>query len=90
MGLFDKTPDSTELQVIARAPFEIHYEGTALAVSAANRVGPFDVLPGHADFFSVLSPGEVIIETSGEPVSFTITNGIIAVRNDEVMLFVNM
>lgn len=86
-----KQPDTAnELTVIARAPFEVHYEGAAQAVSAANRVGPFDILPGHADFFSILIPGEIIIETTSEPVSFNITNGIIAVRDNEVMLFVNI
>jgi len=79
-----------ELTVIARAPFHIYYEGPAQSVTATNKVGQFDVLPGHADFFSVLNPGEVIIETASEPVNFTITNGIITVRDNEVMLFVNM
>lgn len=78
------------LNVIARGPFEIHYEGPAEAVTAVNKVGQFDILPGHADFFSVLSPCEVTIETSDEPISFMITNGIITVRDNEVLLFVNM
>lgn len=78
------------LTVIARAPFEVYYEGDALSVSAINRVGEFDVLPGHADFFSVLKPCEVLIETTGDPVQFTINNGIITTRDNEVMLFVNM
>jgi F0F1-type ATP synthase epsilon subunit len=82
--------DTAQLTVIARAPFHIYYEGPARLVSAANKVGRFDILPDHADFFSVMSPGEVIIETEAEPINFTITNGIIAVRDDEVMLFVNM
>ncbi|HZL07646.1 MAG TPA: hypothetical protein VFC50_00430 [Candidatus Dormibacteraeota bacterium] len=82
--------EATQLTVIARAPFHIYYEGPARLVSAVNRVGPFDVLPGHADFFSVMSPGEVIIETDSDSVNFNITNGIIGVRDDEVMLFVNM
>jgi F0F1-type ATP synthase epsilon subunit len=83
--------DQPQLQVIARAPFHIYYEGLAQVVSAANQVGPFDILPSHADFFSILIPGEVMIETeSAEPISFNITNGIVAVRDNEVMLFVNM
>ncbi|HSX36861.1 MAG TPA: hypothetical protein VLG13_01945 [Patescibacteria group bacterium] len=84
------TTETKELTVIARAPFHIFYEGPAVVVSASNKVGDFDILPGHADFFSVLLPGEVVIQTSGEPVTFTITNGIVAVRDNEVMLFVNM
>jgi F0F1-type ATP synthase epsilon subunit len=80
------------LTVIARAPFHIYYEGEAMTVSASNSVGPFDILPGHADFFSILDPGNVSINigTGEEPMTFDITNGIVAVRNDEVMLFVNI
>lgn len=78
------------LTVIARSPFHIYYEGQAQVVSAKNEVGQFDVLPGHADFFSVMSSGDVSIETESDVVKFVISNGIIAVRDDEVMLFVNM
>jgi F-type H+-transporting ATPase subunit epsilon len=81
-----------QLSVIARAPFNVYYEGEAEAVTATNKVGQFDILPGHADFFSVLSPGEVIITppADAESMSFDISNGIITVRDNEVLLFVNM
>lgn len=80
-----------KLSVIARAPFEVYYEGEAEVLSAENKIGPFDVLPGHADFFSVLRPCTVIIDRPGEdPISFKVQNGIITVRDDEVMLFCNM
>jgi F-type H+-transporting ATPase subunit epsilon len=83
--------DADALTVIARAPFHIYYDGKARVVSATNKVGDFDILPGHADFFSMLSPGEVIIETTGkDPVSFNVNNGIVAVRDNEVMMFVNI
>lgn len=87
-----KHPTSDDrLQVIARAPFKVYYEGKATVVSAANRIGTFDILPGHADFFSMLEAGEVIIEPDeGDPINFKISNGIVTVRDDEVMLFVNM
>lgn len=79
------------LEVIARAPFEVYYEGQAKVVSAINPIGQFDILPGHADFFSVLSEGDVLINTgASEPIKITITDGIITVRDDKVMLFVNI
>lgn len=83
-------PDS--LTVIARSPFNVYYEGPAQSLSAINRVGPFDILPGHADFFSVLNAGEIVIEIKPgtDPVSFIINNGIITVRDNEVLLFVDM
>jgi F0F1-type ATP synthase epsilon subunit len=82
--------DTTKLNVIARAPFNIYYEGPAEAVTATNKVGTFDVLPEHADFFSILKPCDIIIETANNPISFSISNGIITVRDNEVMLFVNI
>jgi F0F1-type ATP synthase epsilon subunit len=78
------------LRVIARSPFHVYYEGEARVVSATNRVGQFDILSNHADFFSVMSPGDVVIETESDTLNFAISNGIIAVRDNEVMLFVNM
>lgn len=82
--------DNRELKVIARGPFDIYFEGSAKAVSARNTVGQFDILPGHADFFSILDPGTVIITTNDKPVEFEANNGIITVRDDEVDLFVNI
>lgn len=84
--------DVNTLNVIARAPFHVYYEGPAQIVSATNAVGDFDILPGHADFFSVLSPGDVLIEIDEktDPVTFKIAHGIVTVRDNDVMLFVNM
>ena len=79
-----------ELNIIARSPFHVFYEGTGQVLSATNKVGQFDVLPGHADFFSVLLPGEVIIETEADPVRFTIDSGILTVRDNKVYLFADV
>lgn len=78
------------LDVIARAPFKVYYEGKAKVVSATNKVGDFDILPGHSDLFSILEPGEVVIDTNTESVNFNINNGIMTVRDNQVMLFVNI
>lgn len=86
-----KSEAAPQIHVIARAPFKLYYDGPAYSLSAANAIGKFDVLPGHADFFSMLQPGEVYIEpVEGEPVIFDVSNGIVTVRADEVMLFANM
>jgi F0F1-type ATP synthase epsilon subunit len=80
-----------KLNVVARSPFELYFEGEATAISATNRIGAFDVLPGHADFFSMLSPGEIVVQpTDGEPVKINAHSGILTVRDNEAYLFVNM
>jgi F0F1-type ATP synthase epsilon subunit len=84
------TNQSDTLTVIARSPFNVYYDGPARSISAANRVGQFDVLPGHADFFSMLIPGEVSIQHDGDPVTIEATNGIITVRDNIAYVFLNM
>ncbi len=83
-------PNANQLNVVARAPFNVYFEGVAEAVTATNRIGKFDILPGHADFFSILKPGDIIIETASDTVNFYVKNGIVTVRDNEVMLFVNI
>lgn len=85
-----QTESNKTMRVIARSPFHLYYDGQALSVTAVNKIGEFDILPGHASFFSILSRGEVSIKTSSEPVDISISDGIITVRDDEVLLFVNM
>lgn len=89
----EKKPSRTDavLNVTARAPFHVYYEGEAEVISAVNSVGPFDILPGHADFFSVLTPCDVVIyKASGDPVTFPIRSGIMTVRDNSVLLFANI
>ncbi len=83
-------PEPAQITVVARAPFRVYYEGPAYSISASNKVGPFDILPGHADFFSMLTKCTVTIDTDGEPVTFEAYNGMLTVKSDSVMLFVNM
>jgi F0F1-type ATP synthase epsilon subunit len=90
MSQHQKPNQSSQLRVIARSPFNTFYEGPANGLSAINPVGKFDILPGHADFFSMLVPCKVVIDTDEDPVEFDISNGIITVRDNSINLFVNM
>ena len=83
-------PEKGKLSVAALSPFKSYFEGQAEIVSAVNRIGPFDVLPGHTGFFSILEPGEVVIDTGSDQIAFTISNGFMSVRDDLVEVFVNI
>ena len=79
------------LKVQARAPFELYYTGDAVTVTATNKVGKFDILPGHADFFSVINPNsDVVIGTDKENITINASNGIVCAKDDEVLLFLNI
>lgn len=84
--------NSTErLNIVARSPFELYFEGEATSLSATNRIGDFDILPGHADFFSMLEPGDITIQAEGaDPTTIHAKSGILTVRDNQAFLFVNM
>lgn len=72
------------------SPYQTYYEGEAVSISATNRTGPFDVLPGHINFFSLLTGGTVVLNTGYQRLEFQIGRGIIRVNHDNVTLFADV
>ncbi len=78
------------LQVKIFSPYQTYYEGVAVSVSASNRTGPFDILPGHINFFSLLTGGQVVLNTGFQLLEFQIGRGIVRVHEDKVTLFADV
>ena len=72
------------------SPYQTYYQGEATSLTAANRTGPFDVLPGHINFFSLLSGGTVIVNTGFQRLEFPIARGILKVNGADVTLFADV
>lgn len=89
-----KTPkvktQEPQLHIKVLSPTQTFYDGPAISLSATNAVGPFDILPGHANFFSLLAGGDVIINNGFQNYSFPIAKGIMKVSNNNVTLFVDV
>ncbi|MDX1535338.1 MAG: hypothetical protein R3346_01070 [Candidatus Spechtbacterales bacterium] len=79
-----------KLYVKMASPFETYYEGEAFTVSAMNDTGPFDVLPDHANFISILQKCTVQIFLADRKVRIPIERGIVKVFNNNVQLFVDV
>jgi len=80
--------DVNELSVKVISPTQTLYDGPASSVSAFNRLGPFDILPKHANFFSLLTQGEINIRTGTKIFSFNVLHGILKVSQNKVTLFI--
>ncbi len=78
------------LKVRVMSPTNKLYEGSAVSVSARNKVGPFDVLAGHANFFSLLTESQVVVNTGSQNLTFPISQGLLKVKNNEATLFVDI
>jgi F0F1-type ATP synthase epsilon subunit len=85
----DKKPQG-RLKVRVFSPYQTFYQGDAESISAINKTGPFDVLYSHANFFSLLTQGDVKVATGFQNFSFPIVRGIMKVTGNQVTVFVDV
>ncbi|MBW3538409.1 hypothetical protein KY386_02865 [Candidatus Parcubacteria bacterium] len=79
-----------KLTVKIFSPFQLFYQGEAVSVSGVNKTGPFDILHDHANFFSLMSAGDVVVDTGFQRLKFDINHGIIKVSGNRATLFVDV
>ncbi len=73
------------------APYKDYFDGLALSVSAVNQTGPFDILPGHHRFLTLLSRGDIVIrQADQQQQTIPINNGIMYVLSDRVTVFLDV
>ena len=85
-----KLTGDPKLTVRVLSPTQTYFEGKAQSVSANNKVGPFDILADHANFFSLLTEGRVSVNGGRSLFELTINRGLIKVTNNTVTLFVDI
>ncbi|HVX24236.1 MAG TPA: F0F1 ATP synthase subunit epsilon [Candidatus Saccharimonadales bacterium] len=86
-----QTGGKPSMAVKIYSPFHNYYDGPAFSLSAENATGPFDILPKHHNFISLLTPCEVVVRTvdQGEQ-KFKIGGGIIHVKADQTIVFLDV
>lgn len=82
---------SQSMHVKVYTPFKVYYDGEATSLTAANKTGPFDVLPQHKNFMSLLTPGTITVRAPGKP-DFTlpISRAVIHVKADQAIVFLDV
>ena len=85
----DIDPNLTTMAVKIYSPSDTFFDGKAKVVSASNDTGPFDVLPQHHSFITLLSAGKVGVVTLDESKQeFDIDGGLMRVRDNTVTIFI--
>lgn len=78
------------LRVKVHSPFKVYFEGKAGSVSAENNTGPFDILPEHHNFITLLNACDLIIRNKEEEKRIKIARGIMHVKEDFVNVFLDV
>jgi len=85
------TVGNPTMKVKIYAPFDTYFEGDANSISATNETGPFDILPRHKNFMSLLMPGIITVRMAGQKdFNIKISRGIIHVKSDKVTVFLDV
>jgi hypothetical protein len=73
------------------SPFQTYYDDEAESISAENATGPFDILPRHHNFITLLVPCELDIKSAkGGDKKISITRGVMHVHNNSVTIFLDV
>ena len=79
-----------QMHIKVYAPFKVYFDDIASSITAVNDTGPFDVLVSHHNFMTLLNPGDIIIRTTRGEETIKINRGIMHVKKDEVIVFLDV
>lgn len=66
------------------------FYGKARSITAQNETGPFDILPGHINFVTLINGALTIIQEDGTPFSIEITDGVLRNKMDYVKIYLGI
>ena len=79
-----------ELSVKVESPASVIWEGKASAVSSVNSVGPFDILPDHANMITLVEGVPIQVVTGGQERAFTSSRAVISVHENTVSIYADI
>ncbi len=78
------------LTVIVRGRNEEYFNGKAIAVSSINKKGPFDILPKHIHFISLIQKSIIIHKIDASVQEITFSNAVLKVKDDFVEIYIGL
>lgn len=75
------------------SPFKTYFDQDGYSISGSNATGPFDILPHHHNFITLLGACELTIRpvnTPPEEQRIRISGGLMHVKADQVTVFLDI
>jgi len=83
-------PKATDMHIKISSPFHVYYDDRAKSISALNDTGPFDILPGHRNFMTLVSACELVIRAEAGEQRIKIARAVMHVKADQVTVFLDV
>lgn len=78
------------MKVKVYSPFESFFDDNAYSITALNHTGEFDILPRHKNFMTMIDPCDVKVKAPSGDATIRINKGLMHVKYDQVILFVDI
>jgi F0F1-type ATP synthase epsilon subunit len=78
------------MHVKVYSPYQTYFDQEAYSISAVNSTGPFDVLPRHHNFMTLLNPCEIVMRVKSSVQRIKISRGVMHVKADKVVVFLDV
>jgi F0F1-type ATP synthase epsilon subunit len=78
------------MRVKLYSPFQTYFNGDAYSISGENKTGPFDILPRHHSFMTLLDAGELFIKSPEGDLKVKISRGIMHVKENQTIVFLDV
>lgn len=78
------------MHVKVYSPFQNYFDEPAYSITAENHTGPFDILPKHHNFMTLVSACDMkIVAPSGDK-TIRINRAVMHVKADEIVVFLDV
>lgn len=78
------------VELTVYSPFKVYFKGLAFSISGVNDTGPFDILPGHHNFMTLLNMCQLDIDAPKGQESLQISRGIMHVKANKIIVFLDV
>ncbi len=72
------------------SPYQTYFDDIAYSISGLNNTGPFDVLPRHHNFITLLNPSVLEIHVPDAVKRIRISRGVMHVKANKVIVFLDV
>jgi F0F1-type ATP synthase epsilon subunit len=79
-----------QMHIKVYSPFQTYFDGPGKSISGNNDTGQFDILPKHHNFLTLLNAGDLVIQTERGPQKIQISRGLMHVKADKVVVFLDI
>lgn len=85
-----KSDGKQTMHIKLYSPFQVYFNDDAYSISGENETGPFDILPQHHNFMTLLGQGELLIRAPQGEQRFRISRAVMHVKADQVTVFLDV